>query len=377
MGCFCRLTMAPLAAQLEKLSQGTPPEDTPVAEPTAAQQQAANKVAAVSNWLAARGLPAAPWRPDPAWRQVQLPTPKMTPGALATISGLLHLRAQALSQAGTDLLDPGQAEAFRRVIATMNQRLRQAPPPDVDTQQFTSLAQQNDDADQVAEALKSGLLEPSPENDGLYNSPAGVPMRDWGGLLRPLRQLAPLIAAVRHLGADEEDPEPLADALRKLARVKLPKLEQPERLRQLVRALSARQRLQDSLGDALLQKGPAAMLQKIQQKQAALAQALGEETPEQVVRKLPRRAVTPTTLATPAVVQAAQRMQKLAAVTWKVPENLPLVDEGLAACHAIGQIARALASSPIRPAPCGSQCDAAALLRAANAATGQGAADGG
>jgi hypothetical protein len=373
MGCFCRLTMAPLAAQLEKLrhvaARPAHGEHPGAAHEQARHQKAASKVASVAEWLAARGLPEAPWRPDPAWKQLRLPTPQLSPGALSTISGLLYLRAQAQSLLGTDLLEPAQAEAFKRVIATMNERFRRTPPPEVDTHELTSLAQQNDEADQVAKALKDGVLKHAPETDELYNTPAGTPMRDWGGLLRPLRQLAPLIAATRHLDLDPDDLDPLADALRRLSRIKLPKLAEPERLEQVVRALSAQRRLRKSLGDELLKQGPEAVREKIRKKQAALAKLLGseDETPEQVLQKLPKRAVTPTRLATEAVVQAARRMEKLAAVTWKVPENLPLVHDGLTVCHAIEQLTDALGALPVRPTPCGAQCDAAALLRAANA----------
>ena len=375
MGCFCRMTMTPLASELSKLRKAAPAE-TDKTEPDKAEQAATEKVTALADWLAARGLPAAPWKPDPAWRALRLPTPQMSPAALTTISGLTHLRAEALRQCGTDLLDPTQAEAFRRVVATMNERFRKQPPPPVDPRDWTQLARQNDTADRLAQAMKEGLLKPTPQQQQEYNEPAGVPMREWGGLLRPLRQLAPLIAAARQLDADEEDPAQLAEGLRKLSRVKLPPLAEPERMEELGRVLSAAQRLRTSLGEDTLEQGLAAVRERVRKKVAALARALERDYPgaadepvEHMLARLPKLAVTPTPLATPAVVEAARKMEKLAAVTWKVPEDMPLVREGLATSRLIEHMKTALGNSPVRATPCGSQCDAAALLRAANMAT--------
>jgi hypothetical protein len=246
MGCFCATAMEPLASQLARLRE---PAETAV-EPGAAQ-----KVTAVSDWRAARTLPAEPWQPDPAWQDLQLPTPLLPPGALATISGLAHLRAQALSQFGTDLLDPAQADGFTRIIATMNDRFRRQPLQRVDAREWMKLAAQNDAADRVAKALKDSLLKPSPEQLEEYNEPGGVPIRQWGDLLRPLRRLAPLIAAARQFDADVTDPAQLADALCRLSRLKLPRLEAPEQMQELSSAISAVQRLRSSLRENPLERG--------------------------------------------------------------------------------------------------------------------------
>jgi hypothetical protein len=362
MGCFCATAMEPLASQLSRLRE---PAETAV-EPGAAQ-----KVTAVSDWLAARTLPADPWRPDPAWQDLRLPTPLLPPGALATISGLAHLRAQALSQFGTDLLDPAQADGFTRIIATMNDRFRRQPLQRVDAREWMKLAAQNDAADRVAKTLKDSLLKPSPEQLEAYNEPGGVPIRQWGDLLRPLRRLAPLIAAARQLDADVTDPAQLADALRRLSRLKLPRLEAPEQMQELSSALSAVQRLRSSLRENPLEQGLAHARTRVHRKLEAVEQALVRTLPveqdgiEHLLTKLPRLPVTPTTLATAAVVQAAQQAEKLAALAWKVPAQLPLVYTGLTTCALVEHLKDALGTSPVRARPCDPHCDAAALLRTA------------
>jgi len=366
MGCFCRKAMAPLAMQLARLHE-------PAEAETAAEPGDARKVAAVSDWLAARALPAEPWRPDPAWHRLRLPTPQLTPGALATIAGLAHLRAQALSQCGTDLLVPARADAFKRIVATMNERFRRQPPPRVDARAWTQLATLNDAADRVAKALKDKLLTPSPELHEAYNAPGGMPMQVWGSLLRPLHWLAPLIAAARQLDADVTDPAQFADALRRLNHLKLPPLEAPEHMHELSSALSAVQRLRSSLQEDPLEHGLAHARELVRRRVAAVARALARTHPaeeddvEHLLTKLPRLPVTPTTLATAAVVQAAQQAEKLAALAWKVPEHLPLVHTGLTTCTFIERLKDALGTSPVRASPCDSGCDAAALLRAVNA----------
>jgi hypothetical protein len=362
MGCFCATAMEPLASQLSRLQE--PAE-------TAVEPEDARKVTAVSDWLAARTLPAEPWRPDPAWQDLRLPTPLLPPCALATISGLAHLRAQALSQFGTDLLDPAQADAFTRIVATMNDRFRRQPPQRVDAREWTKLAAQNDAADRVAKALKDSLLKPSEEQLEEYNEPGGVPIRQWGDLLRPLRRLAPLIAAARQLDADVADPAQLADALRRLSRLTLPPLEAPEQMQELGSALSAVQRLRSSLRENPLERGLAHARARVRWKLEAVEQALARTLPveqdgvEHLLTKLPRLPVTPTTLATADVVQAAQQADKLAALAWKVPEQLPLVYTGLTTCALVEHLKDALGTSPVQARPCDSHCDATALLRAA------------
>lgn len=401
MGCLCRMAMAQLASELEKLGlvPGATPTPAGIGAPgplglpslpamagatpasgggvsvsaALSADLAAAKIAAVADWLAARGLPAAPWQPDPAWRTLQLPTPRLSASAVATISGLVQLRASAQQQLGIDPLQAAQADALRRIIATLNQRLAAMPPLTPAARAWITLARENDQADMVALALRENTFSASAELTAAFNEPGGVPMREWGPLLRPLRLLAPLLAAARQLGGDGTETATLAESLRVLARLSLPPLAQPARMAELAQALAAIQRLRDSLGADVLRQGLAAARAALQRKQMELAQILARnappgETPEQLLLRLPRRAVVPTSLATPAVVAAAQGMAQLAAVSWSVPENLPQVGTGLAALHLVAQLQLTLGSSPVRAAPCGSQCDAAALLRAANAA---------
>jgi hypothetical protein len=253
----------------------------------------------------------------------------------------------------------------------MNDRFRRQPPQRVDAREWMKLAAQNDAADRVARALKDSLLKPSAEQFEDYNEPGGVPIRQWGGLLRPLRRLAPLIAAARQLDADVVDPAQLADALRQLSRLKLPPLEAPEQIQELGSALSAVQRLRSSLRENPLERGLAHTRERVRWKLEAVEQALARTVPvehdgvEHLLTRLPRLPVTPTTLATAAVVQAAEQADKLAALAWKVPEQLPLVYTGLTTCALVEHLKDALGTSPVQARPCDSHCDATALLRAA------------
>ena len=78
----------------------------------------------LSAWLNLRGLPALPWMPlTHLARPAAAAACNSTLRAVATISALASLRAQVLAQFGLDLLIPGQALAFARIVATMNARL--------------------------------------------------------------------------------------------------------------------------------------------------------------------------------------------------------------------------------------------------------------
>jgi hypothetical protein len=383
MGCFCQASATALAAQLPQLelsaslnlSLGLPGADVAMA---------------LSAWLSARGLPAAPWQPDPAWLQQQLPMPQLSASAIATISALVQLRAQALAQFGIDLLIPQQANAFARIVASMNAHLAVAMPATsaaatLNPAPLVMLANLNAAIEQVQAALTAGLLVPSPPPGQMLalTQPGGIPIGRWGGLLRPLRMLAPLIAASLQLGASISDTVQLAAALRVLARINLPALAAPGLVASLSATLSAMASLNASFGAATVKAGLPAVRVQVQARlsallatlsarfainltgigAAALAQAL-----EQLLAMLPKLPVVPSSLATADVVRLAMQAQALASVNWQVPTSLPAIATGLATCTLAAQMQVALGIQAVMPTPCGSGCDAAALLRAALAA---------
>jgi hypothetical protein len=340
MGCFCRASLAPLSDVLRDLD--APPSSLP---PQAAAVQD------LSAWLSARALPAEPWQPDRDWLLLPIPKMQMSPPAVATISAMGSLRAQALAQHGLDLLDPAQATAFARIIATMNARLSTLAQQKFDPQPWTRLATLNDAIDQVTEAKRAGLLSPPPDHLLALTTPAGIPMQRWSGLLDALRALAPMLAAVTQLDTDATQ---LATALRSLARLALPPLAAPQLLAQLTSALSAVTRLQQSLGINPLQAGLPAVQRSVQEKLATLLPTLQMPPPA-----LP---VMPTSFATPAVVHAATQAHALAALNWQVPAALPAINAGLATCAFAAQL-QALGITTVHAAPCDRACDAAKIMR--------------
>jgi hypothetical protein len=82
---------------------------------------------------------------------------------------------------------------------------------------------------------------------------------------------------------------------------------------------------------------------------------------------LPKLPAAPGNLATSAVVQAAMQAQALASVSWQVP-SLPMIPIGLATVNLVAQVQAVLGLNLVLPAPCGSGCDARALMAALSAA---------
>ena len=375
MGCFCHVSAASLALQLPGLDVSAS-LDLPGAE----------IAMALSAWLSARGLPAAPWQPDPAWLALQLPMPRLSVSAIATISALVQLRAQVLAQFGLDLLIPAQVNGFARIIATMNARLslQLGASAMIDPLGWIKLATLNAAIDQVQVALKAGLLAPSASLMLALTMPGGIAIGQWGPLLRPLRLLAPLIAASLQLDASISETAQLAAALKVLARVTLPELAMPGLMANLSAALSATASLQASLGIAPLQLGLPAVRLQIQGKLSVLLATLSARfglnltAPgagsllaallAELLALLPKLPVVPSSLATAEVVQMAIQAQALALVNWQVPMSLPAIQIGLSTCTLTAQMQAALGIQAVLPSPCGSGCDAAALLRAVGAA---------
>ena len=313
--------------------------------------------------------------------------PQLTARAVATISALVQMRAQVLAQFGIDLLLPAQASAFARIVATMNARLSAqlaaAPGPPFNPLAWTRLAALNSAIDQVQVALQAGLLAPPTPLLQALTMPGGIASGQWATLLRTLRQLVPLIAATLQLNAQVTETAQLAAALRVLARLQLPALAAPQLMASLTAALTATAQLRASLGADPLVLGLPAVQAQVQAKlQVVLALipaqfGMSPAIPTllampnlvaMLLAMLPKLPVVPTSFATPAVVQLALQAEALAAITWQVPVSVPAVQTGLATCALVAQLQAALNIQAVLPAPCGSGCDAAALLRGFQAA---------
>jgi hypothetical protein len=368
MGCFCHATMAPLRLMLPGLNVSA-----------TAAIPGANVAMGLSAWLSARGLPpAAPFAPQPGWLGLPLPRLQMNTQAVATISALASLRAQALAQFGIDLLTPQGATAFARIVATMNARLSALAnaQPGFNPLGWTQLAALNNAITQVNLALQAGLLAPPPSLLMALTVPGGIPMARWGGFLAALRALAPMIAAATHLNASLTETAQLSASLRTLARLALPPLVAPQLMASLTAALSAVAQLQTSLGLSAspLQLGLPAVALRVQARLAALMAALraqfglslppGGDLLAALLALLPPLPAAPGGFATAAVVQAAMQMQAMAALNWQVPATLPAVQIGLPACAFAAQLNASLNMQAVLPAPCGSGCDAARIMRA-------------
>ena len=411
MGCFCRHSVEQLQEKLRQLDHSAPdssrtaPASAPAtttaasasgagqAAETAAASQDARHVAAAADALASRALPDEPWQPNPAWRAITLPTPQLPPESLATISALATLRAQSQAAFGLDPLQPEQAKQLARVVATLNERLKQmaASAPLPDPTPWHHLAAESEAADTVQQAAKAGLLNPSPATIAAYSHPAGVPMQHWLPLLRQVRALAPAIAAAKLLDEPLTDPQSLAprlaEAVRKLRSLDLPPPAESAQAAHLMSVLSATTRLQKSLGIDPTQAGYTAVRQAVAEKTRAAAAVLtraqssqgqsasssaqaashgAAKTAAQAAASIP---YCPTRFAPPAVIEAAQSegARALAAIGWKVPPagSLPALQSGLPTTTLAAQIKAVLGVSAVRPTPCGQDCDAARLMRAA------------
>ena len=141
MGCFCH--SFPPAGLLPSLnlsaSVALPGADIPLS---------------LSAWLNLRGLPALPWEPLPNWLGLPLPSLQLNLRAVATISAMAQLRAQVLAQFGLDLLIPGQALMFVRIVATMNARLSALVHRNFNPLAWLRLAGLNAAIDQINLALR-------------------------------------------------------------------------------------------------------------------------------------------------------------------------------------------------------------------------------
>ena len=347
MSGFSDAALGPLAAMLPALNTGAAATTPPAGAATALS---------LAGWLGARGLPAAPWQPDPAWLAATPPSLPLDANAMATVGALAQLRAQALSQFGIDLLDPAQAGALAPAVASMSSQLTSIAPPGFDPSGWVQLGALNSAVDQAQSALASGVLTPSPPLAQAMNAPAGVPMASWFPLLRSVLAMAPLIASANQLGLNLADnfAPPLANALRTLRGVDVPPVP-PDNLALMSNvssALQATSQLQSSLGVDPLAIGLPATQALVAAKLGTTMQGLGSamgvdpQAPGALAAALPALPYCPTTLAPPAVVQAALAVNPAAAgaLAWQVPPltSLPVLTTGLPATGLAAQLAQSL-----------------------------------
>ena len=361
MLCFCHATLQPLRLALPSLNVSAS-----VALPHA------NLALGLANWLGARALPAAPWMPDPNWLHLALPRLQLNASAMATISAMAQLRAMVLEQFGIDLLIPGQAAAFAQIVATLNARISAmaALHPNFNPLAWVRLAALNSAIDQLTLALKLGLplALPAP--------PGGIPMLSWRQFLAALSALVPMIAVAAHLNLNlsENFSAQLSVALRALLSIHLPPLANFSMVGSLTAALSAVAQLQASLGVNPLQIGLPQVQIMISARLSVVLGALSSYFRcnlltmllDELLALLPAVPYCPTSFATGVVVQAAASInaQALESLNWQVPAatSLIAVRVGLPAVAFSAQLRAALGISAAITAPCGSGCDAAAIL---------------
>lgn len=371
MGCFCHATMAPLRLMLpqlhmaENVALGIPGADVPMS---------------LSVWLSARGLPVLPWAPNPAWLNLKLPQMQMSMQAVATISAMATMRAQVLAQFGIDLLNPRQAAAFARIVATMSARLSLLANIQFNPLAWLQLSALLNAVVQVELALKAGLLLPPANLHLALTMPGGVPLPNWKAFLAALMALLPMISATAQLSASLTETAQLSAALRVMARLQLPVLPpgQLQLMASLTAALTAVAQIQMHLGLPMspLELGPKAIAIRIQARLAALLAALrvqmniaippGGSLLAALLALLPPLPPVPlpTLFATKEVVMLAMRMQAIAAVNWQVPAVIPALQIGLPTCALVAQLNESLNLKAVLPAPCGSGCDAAKIMSA-------------
>lgn len=367
MGCFCHAAIAPLSLALPKLNVSA-----------SLGLQNANIPLSLSAWLNLRGLPALPWQPEPAWLNLPLPQLRLSAKAVATISALASLRAQVLAQLGLDLLNPVQARAFARIIATLNARLSAMASLKFNPSAWLALARLNGAIDQVQLALRMNLFLPAPNLMLALSLPGGIPLARWQGLLAFLRLMAPMIAACTQLNVQLSETAQLSATLRVLARLQLPALAAPQLMASLSAALSAVAQLQLSLNVSPLQVGFPALRLMVQAKLAALLPALSERLQvnippggsllQALLSLLPDLPLVPTSFATSAVLQASLQAQAMAALSWQVSATPPAIGIGLPVCSFAASLQSALSLNAVLPAPCASGCDAARIMQALEAA---------
>ena len=370
MSCMCKKTMSALFVALPQIGISAQ------ASASASMNIALSAdLQALARLLAAMGLPAPPWTPNPAWLTLPLPRLALNASAMATISAFAQLRADVLAQFGIDLLVPGQAAGFARLAATLQARLAAMLAVNANlgltSTAWMQLAATLSATLQVQEALNLGLL-PAP--------PAPVPqMSLWREFLALLASLLPIIAVSSQLGLNMNAniSAQLAMAVRAMLQIRLPVFPPASLalMASITASLSAIAQLRASLGIDPLALGLPAVHLMVSERVALTARAVqtatGMPLPSllSLLNLLPRPDFSPANMATPATVAAAMNINAtaLAAVNWQVPAiaSLPVLSVGLPVTAFAAQLNAAMGLSA-SAALCAT-CDSAALMASASA----------
>ena len=346
MVCFCKQSTASLSATLQALMA--------MDATLSVQSSASLRVSAVANWMSARGLPAPPWDADPDWLELELPSPKLSLSAMATLSAMANVRAQALAMFNIDLLAQGSATAMVRLVATLNARLSALPDVSLNLSALMSLAARLEAADSVSLAASLNLFMPDEATAEAYRAPGGIELSLWGPFLQAIASLSPLIALQLQLGIT--DSASLSLAIRAMLSINVPVLLNVSLAMQLIAALSAMARIQAVLGIDVQATAMADLEAMVALRMdAAFALIPPNASP-------PRISTCPTMLAPSAVVSAAASadISLLASLDWNV--------SALASLSAMASLMPALSLAAQLPAvqlsPCMFGCDAAAIMSA-------------
>ncbi len=350
MVCFCKNAMGQLQLALPQLS-------------ASADASLNADMQLLANWLAQFGLPAAPWEPDEAWLDLELPTLSLSASAMATLSAFAQLRVGALGL-GIDLLGGGgQANALTRLAATLEARMSAMMSASAaigfDPSGWSQLSATLTATAQVQAALSLGIF-PSP--------PPGPPLSVWRPFLIQLRALLPMIAISTQLGLSADLGVELGAMLRAMLRITMPAMPSLGLMASLTSSLSAVAQLGASLGIDPLDVGFPAVQLMVSEQVTATADAVQSDlwlSLPDLLALLPHPEYSATLMAPPAVVNAAMSLN-LPQLNWQVPAmtDLPVLSIGLPVVSFMAQLQAAMGISA-SVSPCGPICDAGALLTAA------------
>ena len=369
MGCFCKTALTPLNLALPSLNVTLP------ALPNA------QLALSLSAWLGARGLPAAPFSPNPAWLDIALPTLSMRAEAMATVSAIASLRAEVMAQFGLDLLVSAQASMFARIAATLSARLSASLSASLSAglnvglgfgMGWMQLASLNFAIDQISLALSLGLF---------LNAGAYAAMPSWNAFLGALRALLPLIAIGMQLGLDLQAnfSAELSASIRAMLAISLPPLPTAtlSAMASLSATLSAVASLSASLNISALSLGFPAVQAMVSARLSAMLPSLSASfgislsAPgllAAILAMLPSLPFCPTSAVTSEVVGIAMSLnaQAVASLNWQAPaiSAVALLQVGLPVVSLSAQLNAALGITAAL-SPCLMGCDANAVLKAA------------
>ncbi len=223
------------------------------------------------------------------------------------ICALIQAGGTAQSVLQLDLTQPEDTRSLARVVATLNERGDALETLAADARPWSELAALNDQADTVRKAASQGVFTPQ-------ETPQDEPIEPWRPFLARLKSLAPLVAIGQLMRIDLAEPEAfpaIADRLRQLRAVRLPDLAKPTAVLQIIDRASAIDRLTRSLGQNPVAYPIERVAAAVQARVAAAAAQLPptlQASPGGTLLNAPRRAPNPSSLANPATVKAARRL---------------------------------------------------------------------